>query len=67
MVHSQGLVRKSREIEGEDEMRTEVELINKVMSEKWQPWQLGSYAAYKVLRQWLITLITGSDEEWRRK
>lgn len=30
-------------------------------------WQLGSYAAYKVLRQWLITLITGSDEEWRRK
>lgn len=37
------------------------------MGEKWQPWQLGSYAAYKVLRKWLITLITGSDEEWRRR
>jgi len=29
--------------------------------------QTGSYVAYKVLRRWLITLITGSDSEWRRK
>jgi hypothetical protein len=34
---------------------------------EWESWQLGSYVAYKVLRQWLITLITGSDNEWRRR
>jgi hypothetical protein len=37
------------------------------MSEFKMDFQLGSYVTYKVLRRWLITLITGSDNEWRRR